>query len=150
MKLVTARRWLAIYFLLVTALTGGYLLLFGETVMLPISKSDATAGFEIIIPVLIGQITVIFQWIAHLNEPEDAQALSPIPSWAIKLPPLLVAVLIGTSLILLVAGNLNGGHNWALSPQDLKAVLTFAVSLLNATTVFLVTKLFARPKAAGS
>src|SRR6266478_548590 len=142
MKLITARRWLAIYFLLVTSLTGGYLLLFGETSMLPVSKSDATAAFQILLPVLIGQLTVIFQWIAQLNEPEDAEALSPFPSWAIKLPPILVAALILISLTLLVAGNLNGGKQWGLSPQDFKGVLTFAVSLLNATTVFLVARLF--------
>jgi hypothetical protein len=146
MRLIVARRWLAVYFLLITTLSGGYLLLFGETALLPISQSDATAAFQIIIPVLIGQITIIFQWIAQLNAPENPDAISPIPVWAIKLPPLLVALLIIVSVVLLAAGNLGGGHRWGLSPQGFKGVLTFAVSLLNATTVFLVGKLFAKAK----
>ena len=146
MKVSDARRWLAIYFLLITAVTGGYLLIFGDrTFLLPMSRESATSCFQILIPVLIGQITIIFRWISHLTEPEDKEAQSPIPEWAIKLPPILVVLLIAGALIGLVAGN---GKQWGLAPEGFKSLLTFAVSLLNASTVFLVSKLFEMPNPA--
>src|SRR5438445_6155326 len=118
MRLAAARRWLAVYFLLITVFTGGYLLLFGETSMLPMPKQDAMAAFQILVPVLIAQITLIFQWISQLSEPEDQNAFSPIPAWAIKLPAILVAALIVASVLLLAFGNMGEGQGWGLSPQD--------------------------------
>jgi len=148
MKLVDARRWLAIYFLLITVVLGGYLLVAGghRSWLLPLSDEDSSACFEIIIPVFIGQLAVIFQWIAQLNVPQDINEICPMPSWAIKLPPILISLLLTISLIILVAGNANGGHDWGMPPETFKKILTFCVSILNATTVFLVAKLFHRPQ----
>jgi hypothetical protein len=43
-----AQRWLALYFLLYTGFVGGYVLIFGESWLLPISKADANDSFQII------------------------------------------------------------------------------------------------------
>ena len=138
----SARRWLAIYFLLVTSITGGYLLLFAESWLLPISREDATAAFEIVIPVLIGQLTVMFQWIGQLDGSSESARRSPIPPWAIKLPPAIVATLLAVSVLVLVLGNLRQDIQVGLSPDQFKAIITFAVAMLNGTTIFLVAKLF--------
>lgn len=145
MTFKAARKWIAIYFLLVTVVTGGYLLLFGRTRFLPIDKDQASATFQILIPVLVGQIAVIFQWIAQIGSTQDDDKVCPIPSWAIQLPPLLVLGLIGVSVIVLILGNWGNGSNSAMGPEEFKSVFTFAVSVLNASTVFLVGRLF--PKA---
>jgi hypothetical protein len=148
MKLHEARRWLAVYFLLLTAITGGYLLLFGESPLLPMSKDEAKAGFQILIPVLIGQIAVIFQWVSRLQEQEDLAELSPLPTWSVKLPAVIVAVLIIFGVAVLVIGNSGSGQPIGLSPEGFNGLLTFAVSILNASTIFLVARLFGTPKQA--
>jgi hypothetical protein len=51
-----AQRWLALYFLLYTGFVGGYVLIFGESWLLPISKADANDSFQIIIPVFLGPL----------------------------------------------------------------------------------------------
>lgn len=141
-----ARRWIAIYFLLVTVITGGYLLLFGETRFLPVSKTEAAATFQILIPVLVGQLTVIFQWLSLMTNVHDGDDICPIPTWAIKMPPLLVLGLISATIIVLILGNWGDGSPSALGPEQFKNVFTFAISILNASTVFFVSRLF--PKAA--
>jgi hypothetical protein len=146
MTFKAARKWIAIYFLLVTVVAGGYLLLFGRTRFLPIDKDQASATFQILIPVLVGQIAVIFQWTAQIGSTQDDEKECPIPGWAIQLPPLLVLGLIGVSVIVLIVGNWGNGSDSAMGPDEFKSVFTFAISVLNASTVFLVGRLF--PKAA--
>jgi NADH:ubiquinone oxidoreductase subunit 6 (subunit J) len=146
MTLESARKWLGIFFLLTTVIIGCYLLLFSGMVFLPLTQAEAGDCFQIIIPVLVGQVTVIFQWIAMTNNAqEDKNSLCPIPGWAIKLPPILALLIIILASIVLVIAN-DSSKNLSASPDTFKHAITFSATILNATTVYLVAKLFPTKK----
>lgn len=148
MRIADARKWLAIYFLLTTVITGSFLLLFSGSVVLPLTEEDASACFQILIPVLVGQVTVIFQWIALANaNPQDPDETTPIPAWAIKLPPVLALGIVVLATVALAVANAPD-INWNVSPVTFKNAITFAVTVLNASTVFLVARLFPQQKEA--
>jgi hypothetical protein len=139
------RRWLALYFLLVSSFLAAYILIGAESPLLPISRENASAGVEIIIPVLIGQVTIVFQWIANIerNDPRPC----PIPAWAIVAPPTILLVVILAAIVVMITGNHFSGGGWGLSGEAFNSVLALVVSILNASTVFLVARLFPRPAA---
>lgn len=142
MKIGTARKWIGIYFLLTTVFVGCFLLFFNSSSILPITQEEANSSFQIIIPVLVGQITVIFQWFSlTTTQPGDIEKTSPIPGWLIKLPPLLVLFIIVLATVTLALAN-SPDSTLSVSPNTFKSAITFSVTLLNASTVFLVTKLF--------
>ena len=130
------RNWLGIYFLGTTAVLGAYILLFQQTRLLPISASDASSAFKIIIPTLIAQLTVAFRWIS--SPPRDGGTQVNIPRWAVIGPPITVdAILVFSVLFLIVDGGKSDGG------EIFKNVVTFCVSLLSASTVFIVSAVFA-------
>jgi hypothetical protein len=135
-----ARRWLGLYFLIFTAALGGYVLIFPESPMLPIGREDANASFQIVVPVLIGQLVTAFKWLSRANSPEDKR-IAPIPRWAIVTPPIIVVSLVLLAIVGMVVRNPEP-NGWGVPPGTFKAVLTFAISILNASTVFLVSRLF--------
>jgi len=142
MTIAVDRRWLALYFLLTTVVVGLYLLIFAGQPILPLSRDEANACFEILIPVLVGQVAVIFQWIALANVNDDENLKpSPIPSWAITLPPALALFVILAGAAALVMSN-SLSNNSSFGPEGFKTTITFAVSILNASTVVLVARLF--------
>jgi len=84
----SVRNWLGSFFLGTTASLGAYIILFQETRLLPVSADDAMSAFQIIIPTLAGQLTIVFKWIANpANELEKSIAL---PRWAVVGPPTAV------------------------------------------------------------
>ena len=142
MTLGDARRWLALYFMLTTVVVGLYLLLFAKSIALPMTREDANACFQIVIPVLVGQVAIIFQWIATGNAADPEQKLQcPVPSWAIWLPPLLVICIIVIAAAALIVAN-QPKSQLSMGPESFKAAITFAVSVLNASTILLVPRLF--------
>jgi hypothetical protein len=107
-----------------------------------LTSADGTASFQILIPVLVGQLTVIFQWIAGVaHDTKDALDPCPIPGWAIRFPPILAVLIVIAATGALSAAN-SSESTLKTSPETFKAAITFAVTILNATTVFLVAKLF--------
>ncbi len=142
MKAKDVRNWLGIYFLLVTGVFGAYLLLFRESPLLPISKAEAVDSFEILIPVLLAQVTMIFRWFSSEERPEDS--VLSLPRWVVTAPPIMVVVILLISLLTLIFGNLGNGRRWAPSPDAFKGIVTFCVSILNASTVFIVSMYFRR------
>jgi hypothetical protein len=139
------RNWLGKYFLLTTSVLGGYVLLCGETPLLPIRRAEALDCFQIVVPVLVGQLTIIFRWFAVGDKIQD-DAPVDMPDWVVKGPPLIVIALISAAAIALVAGNVGKGSSWAPSPESFKGMVTFAVSLLNATTIFILARYFEAAK----
>jgi hypothetical protein len=91
------------------------------------------------------QVTIVFQWFANIekNDPRPC----PIPAWAIVTPPTIVLVVISAAVVVMIAGNHFSGSGWGLSGEKFNNVLTLVVSILNASTVFLVARLFPRPAA---
>lgn len=140
MKISEIRNWLGLYFLIITGILGAYILLCSETPLLPISKAEATSSFEIIIPVLVAQITAIFKWYSVERKVEDV--VVEIPTWVIKGPPIMVTIILLLSITNLVVGNLGEGKTWAISPDSFKGVITFCVTLLNATSIFIIMRFF--------
>jgi len=141
MKLAEIRNWLGAYFLGTTAFMGAYIILFQETPLLPIAAKDATSAFQIIIPTLVAQLTIAFRWIA--NPPQAGSAAVTIPQWAVKGPPVAVAtILLATLLLVGIDGgrSLDGGAIF-------KNAVTFCVSLLGASTTFVVSRVFAQAPA---
>ncbi len=142
-----ARKWLALYFLLFTVIIGLYVLIFAESVLLPLSSSDAGDVFRIIVPVLLGQVTIVFQWIA--NSDRESRRICPIPRWAIVCPALLSSTVILVTALAMAIGNFND-IGFGVSPDAFKTSVTLAVAILNASTVFLVARLFPSDPASGS
>lgn len=138
----TARRWLGLYFLISSAVLGVFLLLFSGSSLLPLTPADGTASFQILIPVLVGQLTIIFQWLSGSGTDDlDADAQCAIPGWAIRLPPILAMLVVVAAAGALAAAN-QPESSLKTSPETFKAAVTFAVTIINATTVFLVGRLF--------
>jgi hypothetical protein len=138
------RNWLGIYFLLITGVFGAYLLLFRESPLLPLSRAEAVDAFEILIPVLLAQLTMIFRWFS--GQERDLTAAISIPRWVVVGPPIMVGSILILATITLVLGNLGDGKRWAPSPDGFKGIVTFCVSILNASTVFIVSKYFSESK----
>jgi hypothetical protein len=143
MKAGEIRDWLGKYFLLTTVLLGGYILLFAGryTVFLRIDRQTGTDCFQIIIPTLIGQLTLIFRFFGT-NQTIDNNAIIPIPSWVVKWPPLLLLGLIIVTIIVMALGNLGPGQTWSPMQDQFKLIVTFYVAVLNATSVFVVSRFF--------
>jgi hypothetical protein len=141
MKASDIRNWLGLYFLGSTAFFGAYILVFGGTYFLPLKVSDSNAAFQIMIPFFFGQLTIVFKWLAG-DRRLNSQGKIDIPVWAVKGPPIAVAaILVVAILSLVITGRLETG-TW-IDGTRFEAVVTFAVALLNASTVFIVMKLFA-------
>jgi hypothetical protein len=139
MTLTAARNWLGLFFLGTTAGLGAYILLFQETKALPISAKDATSSFQIIIPTLVAQLTLAFKWIA--DPPAVTDEEFTLPMWAVAGPPAAVLLIMVCTIFLIGidGGNsLNGGAIF-------KNAVTFCVTLLSATTVFVMARVFSRP-----
>ncbi|MFD3306608.1 hypothetical protein [Alteromonas macleodii] len=67
--------------------------------------------------------------------------MSPIPGWAIKTPALLsLGIVIVAALALYMSNDPESGIE--ASPDTFKSSITFAVTILNASTVFLIGRLF--------
>ena len=116
MTIGEARRWLGIYFVSITGVTGVFLLMFSGTRLLPLTPEEATSSFQIIVPVLIGQLTVIFQWVARAKDDAGRDMQSPVPGWAVKLPPVVALIIIVISVVALCIAN-REGVNWSVSPE---------------------------------
>jgi hypothetical protein len=141
MTLTQARRWLGLYFLVTTSLTGAIILLFGGGTIVPLEEKDVTSSFQIVIPVLLGQLAVIFQWLGRQEESSKDQPC-PVPDWAIRTPPILGAIIMLAAIMTLVLSNQQGTKWIKFGPSRFQATLTFVVGLLNASTVVLVGRLF--------
>ncbi len=139
MKTSELRSWLGKYYLFTTAGLGGYLLLLPESIFLPISKSVADDALNVVIPVFLAQLTLVFRWYGSVTQEDDT--IVDIPTWTVKGPPLVVLGLLGVTMLLTVIGNLLDG-GWTPSPQAFKRIVTFCVSIINATTVYLVASYF--------
>ena len=144
MKAIEVRNWLGIYFLGATFVLGAYLLLFGGGRLLPFERSDATAAFQIIVPVFIGQLAIIARWFT--TNPPDPDTVVNIPNWLVKGPTIGALAVIGLTIVLKIASNYSAQHGGAefvsLLGDDFKTIVTFCVSILNATTIYVVAALF--------
>src|SRR6266852_4704848 len=109
-SITSIRNALGIFFLGTTTALGAYIILFQQTKALPISAKDATSAFQIIIPTLIGQLTVAFRWIA--NPPRKDDDAAGIPTWPVIGPPIaVILIMVCTAILIIEDGgrSLDGG-----------------------------------------
>jgi hypothetical protein len=144
MKQGDVRNWLGLYFLLTTVALGGYILIFAHSPLLPMERSEGMATFQIVIPLFVGQLTAVFKAFMGGPLPNPGRQID-IPTWTVKAPPLLVIALFVCGVVAVCLSNLEG-FPLEFGPTDFKTLVTFAVSVLNATTVFVVTKYFSVPQ----
>jgi hypothetical protein len=134
------RDWIGKYFLFTLAALGGYIYIFSETVFLPISRSEALAAGETIIPVFLGQLTIMYRWFFSTT-PIDTVGNTEIPSWLIKGPPVVSVILIIASIVSMIVGSNQQAH-WTPDPETFRRIVVFVVSLLNVTTLIVISRYF--------
>ena len=136
------RNWLGLYVLCLTAFLGGYSFL-APDFLLPLEPGDRTASFEIILPLLIAQISVVYRF---FTDPDAGRRenLQDMPAWIVKAPLLLVSFLLAVELILFAVAGVQ--RSKPPSPEMFKGLVTFCAALLNATTVLVITRYFGTSK----
>lgn len=142
------RTWIGKYFLLVLSVIAGYIYIFAETVLLPIARTEAYAAGETIIPVLLGQLAIIYRWFFS-GDSLDLVGDVTVPAWLVRWPPMLAIGLIAAAIASLVIANSTGGQ-WAPDPEMFRRVVVFSVSMLNVTTVIVITRYFAAKSVAAA
>ena len=131
------RRWLGIYVLIMTAVLGGYIEM-APSVLLPLEESDRTSAFQIIGPFFLAQVAVIYKFFSGTHGEESTASI--VPSFAVKLPIVLTTATITIALVMMAITGLRQVP--LMSADRFKAILTFVVALLNASTVLMIAKYF--------
>jgi hypothetical protein len=75
-----------------------------------------------------------------------------LPAWLVKGPPFLVLALLLFTIVLMAYGN-HPGAAVSVGPESFKGVVTFGVTVLNATTIMVMGRVFrerSKDAAAGS
>src|SRR5262245_31455447 len=139
MKAQEIRRWLGAYILLLTSVLGAYLLLAGGTWVLPLKPDDVTASFEIVIPFLLGQVVIVYRFFTGSHAGD--KRIPPMEPFFVKAPPLLATAIISGCLVVMAIGGYESA-SWTPSGAKFKAIVTFVVTLLNASTAFVVSRYF--------
>jgi hypothetical protein len=131
------RDWLGLYVLVLTGIVGTYLLVAPDPI-LPLDSEEKTASFEIIIPFLLAQVTAVFRYFTHTRPSEQP---IPIPTWVVKAPPIIASMSLMVGFLIMGFGGVLKA-SWVLSPGQFKGLLTFVVSLLSASSLFVITRYF--------
>ncbi len=137
------RTWIGKYFLITLSVLGGYIYIFSETIFLPLSRSEAFAAGETILPVLFGQLTIVYRWYFSPTAVDSVGDIK-VPVWLIKWPPMISVVLISASIASMIIANQQQAY-WAPDPETFRRVVVFVVSLLNVTTIIVILRYFGDP-----
>lgn len=143
------RTWLGLYFLVVTGLVGTYLLIFPGSRVLPLTDEEGAATFQIIVPVLVGQLAMSFKWFTDNALKRDGTRPMNMPAWIVKLPPLMAVGVLVIANIALVLSN-RSSPLLEFAPKSFQAAVTFCVTILNATTLVLTAQYFRQPESRAS
>ena len=102
------RNWMGWYMLVLTGVLGSYILLAGNTWLLPLEPQDQSAAFEIIVPFLLAQVAAIFSYYGRVaGKPQNRAGTSGCLGGCWQFAQLLFA-----------AGH---GHNMTSSGRQLKS-----------------------------
>lgn len=133
------RQWLGLYVLILTSAVGAYLLI-APPILLPLPAPDKVASTEIIVPFLIAQVAAVYRFYSSATTVAHEPRL-PIPSPLVKAPLIIVSLVLIIEFAFMAAGGI-AQATWTPSAESFKALLTFCVSILNASTVFVITRYF--------
>lgn len=132
------RRWIGLYMLGLASFLGVYILLLGDTWVLPLEKHDKTSAFEIIVPFLLAQLTIVFSYYGEAAPSEDIT----LPPFIVKGPLLAVAFVLAATILFMAVGGYTASKGTPTG-ETFKAIVTFIVALMNASTVFVIGRVFA-------
>jgi len=107
--------------------------------MLPLEWSDRIAAFEIVVPFLLGQIAAVFRYYGE-DTRHPSRPLN-LPPWVVLGPPIIVTVTLVLLFTCMAVGGISQAE-WTPAPDQFKGLLTFCVGLLNASTVYVISKYF--------
>ena len=133
------RRWIGAYVLILTVVLGGYFTLASGTWLLPFESGDVTSASEIVLPFLLGQVVLVYKF--YTGNPDSVRHLRKIPAFFVKAPLIAVSGLFLICLVMVAIGGYMGAA-WTMSASQFKAAVTFAVAMLNSSTIFISTKYF--------
>jgi hypothetical protein len=136
------RNWLGPYMLGLTFLVAGYFFL-APADILALGDGDKHAAGEILVPFFVGQLTLIYQYYGD-NPPRDAP--TNIPKWAVMGPLVLVTILFVAIVVLMAVGQQTNHKDLIPAPEPLKGVLTAIVTILNATSAYIITRVFKKKR----
>lgn len=142
MKKSVLGKWLFIYYFCISSVFGFFLIVFGKTLL----KIDDPAGvFSILVPTLISQVAIIMKWFVDKANEKDTKAdyVVRIPTFMVKVPLIVVTFILLLGTVLKVIG-FHLDADWTPSDQQYKWMVTFCMSLLNATSIYLVSVFFNR------
>jgi hypothetical protein len=139
MKAEQVRRWLGSYVTTFVAILAMYILLAGDTWLLPLEPSDKIAAFEIVIPFLLAQVTMVFSYYGT-NSPPDVGSVN-LPPFLVKGPLLLATACLVVTMIFMAIGGYSSAAGTP-SAQTFNGVLTFFVAFLSASSVFIIRRVF--------
>ena len=138
MKKSEIANWLFYYYLIGTVSMGLILIIIGPENSL-LSLTDNLGVFAIIIPVFLGQVTILYQWFTNQAQKEQIELSKNlnISKNLVKLPPIIVLSIFGLAIILRGFGRIN---DWEIQIDEsqFKALVTFGMSILNVTSIYLV------------
>ena len=145
MKKSQLGKWLFLYYLSISSFFGFVLLIFGKTVL---HVDDPVGIFSILIPTLIGQVAIISKWYVDRanDKDEELDTEVKIPNFIVKAPLIIAGFLLLLSSILKIVG-FHLDADWTPDDSQFKGVVTFTMSLLNATSIYLVSVFFSKTKA---
>lgn len=133
--------WLFGYYFASTILVAIVLLIFGPQSQ-ALSLSDPTGIWAIIIPVFLGQVTILYQWfIKEAQRNEDSDVYIRFKKWILYTPPVAVLVLLLLSFVLRAMA-VSENYSIEFSENYLKIAITLLMSILNVTTIALNTAIF--------
>ena len=131
------RNVLGMFFLGTTGALGAYIILCRESAWLPISKEDGTSAFQIVIPPLLAQVTIVYRWFSSPPPKTDDDDVL-MPKWVVLAPPLMIIGILIATIAWLVADK-----GKTQDPGSLfKNSVTFCVSILAATSVYIAARVF--------
>jgi len=133
--------WLTHYYLVFTLVVGMLLILLGPKESI-FSLDDLEGIYSIIIPVLFGQLTIIYNWFSSSsnNEKEMSKTIN-LSEKFVKIP--LIGIAICVFICFLLRGlSINLEWSWVLSESQFKWIISLSMALLNATIFILVVNLF--------
>lgn len=98
-------------------------------------------AFQIIVPVFVAQLTTAFTWFTNVSG--TAKDTVTFPAWVVQAPPLLVVAVIAITMVSMVMAGGHGAAGW-IDATKFKTVVTFCVTILNATTVLVSGRVFGK------
>jgi hypothetical protein len=130
----TVKVLLGLFFLGTAVALAAYINLWQGSWYLPITEQDATSAFQIIIPMLVGQVAVV--WRASMAEKRTGQR-HVVAAWLVVAPPLVVLVALAVTIARIVSdqgATMNSGAAF-------NKMVTLCVTILTVTSVVILAKL---------